>query len=131
MRSQRANSILHALDYPRKPTLLHTEASTMGLATHFVTTLPTFACRGGKPWMRQHMELFLDVVVRTRHFGVRDESAGTGHLTVARSRSLGGHRRHRPSMGGDTDLTSRHISHIFGAPFESCFVPMTLNPCRR
>ena len=103
----------------------------MGLATQFATTPATFACRGGKTWMRQHMELFLDAVVRPRHFRVRDESAGTGHLTVARSRALGGHRRHRPSMGGDTDLTSRHISHVFSALFESCFVPMTSNPCRR
>ena len=44
---------------------------------------------------------------------------------------LPAHRCHRPSMGGATGLTSRHISHIFGAPFESCFVPMTSKPCRR
>lgn len=35
---------------------------------------------------------------------------------------------------GDEDvigLTSRHISHMFGPPFESCFVPITSKPCRR
>ncbi len=34
-------------------------------------------------------------------------------------------------MDGATDLTSRHISHMFGPPFGSCFVSMTSKPCRR
>ena len=47
------------------------------------------------------------------------------------NRHLLGIPTHPLSMSGATGMGSRHICHIFGAPFESCFVSMTSNPCRR
>ena len=69
------------------------------------------------------------LVAITVDFGNRDRSLLTSDRCSRPSPP--GHRCHRPSMGVSTGLNSRHISHIFGAPFESCFVPITSNPCRR
>jgi hypothetical protein len=62
---------------------------------------------------------------------VDDSHSLAAAFSTGLNRHLLGIPTHPLSMSGATGMGSRHICHIFGAPFESCFVPMTSNPCRR